>query len=152
MTIYHQGEELGKIREVPVCFSRKHLEVWDQNDEKIYDVTGPCCPINVCGGGVPFKVSCSKSKFIFSSFLTVGNSVLVQPHFALKVFYTIKLKDYNSIDQNLCPTSVNVQKHLKSADCSVQNPAPFAINGTWRTNKYTFFTVRLHKLLLHSRT
>lgn len=56
LTIYHQGEELGKIREVPVCFSRKHLEVWDQNDEKIYDVTGPCCPINVCGGGVPFKI------------------------------------------------------------------------------------------------
>ena len=59
LTVYHQNQELGKVREVPVCCTRKHLEVWDKNEEKIYDITGPCCPIS-CGGDVPFQVCCKK--------------------------------------------------------------------------------------------
>ena len=55
MTIEHQGQLLGSIREVPVCCTRKHLEVWDKNDQKIFDISGPCCPIS-CGGDVPFLV------------------------------------------------------------------------------------------------
>ena len=53
--MYHQGDLLGRIREVPVCCTRKHLEVWDSNEQKLYDITGPCCPIG-CGTDVPFQV------------------------------------------------------------------------------------------------
>ena len=51
----YQGQELGKIREVPICCTRKHLEVWGKNDQKIYDISGPCIPCS-CGGDVPFQV------------------------------------------------------------------------------------------------
>ena len=56
LSVYHQGNLLGRIREVPVCCTRKHLEVWDKNEQKLYDITGPCCPIG-CGTDVPFQVS-----------------------------------------------------------------------------------------------
>ena len=56
LEIYHQNELLGRVREVPICcFSRKHLEVWDKKDQKIFDISGPCCPVS-CGGSVPFPV------------------------------------------------------------------------------------------------
>jgi len=55
LSVYHQGNNLGRIREVPVCCTRKHLEVWDKNEQKLYDITGPCCPIS-CGGDVPFQI------------------------------------------------------------------------------------------------
>lgn len=56
LTVYHQDQELGKIREVPICcWSRKHLEVWDKNEQKIYDISGPICPIS-CGGDVAFPI------------------------------------------------------------------------------------------------
>ena len=32
------------------------MEVWNKNDEKIYDISGPCCPIS-CGGSVPFPIT-----------------------------------------------------------------------------------------------
>ena len=46
---------LGCIREKPVFFKRKHLEVWNKDNEKIYDISGPCCPVS-CGGEIPFQV------------------------------------------------------------------------------------------------
>jgi len=56
LEIYHQNELLGRVREVPICcFSRKHLEVWDKKDQKIFDISGPCCPVS-CGGSVPFPI------------------------------------------------------------------------------------------------
>ena len=55
LEVYHQGQELGKIREVPICCTRKHLEVWGKNDQKIYDISGPCIPCS-CGGDVQFQV------------------------------------------------------------------------------------------------
>jgi len=56
LEVYHQDQLLGCIREAPVCcFSRKHLEVWDKNEQKIYDISGPCCPFS-CGGDVPFPI------------------------------------------------------------------------------------------------
>ena len=53
LEVYHEDKFLGRIRERPVCCSRKHLEVWDYKDEKIYDISGPCCPIS-CGGEVSY--------------------------------------------------------------------------------------------------
>ena len=41
LEIYHQDRLLGKIREVPQCCARKHLEVFDQQDKKIFDISGP---------------------------------------------------------------------------------------------------------------
>jgi len=55
LEIYHQDRLLGKIREVPQCCARKHLEVFDQKDQKIFDISGPCCPIS-CGGDVNFPI------------------------------------------------------------------------------------------------
>ena len=63
--IYHQNELLGRVREVPICcFSRKHLEVWDKKDQKIFDISGPCCPVS-CGGSVPFPVCYNFKKLLW---------------------------------------------------------------------------------------
>ncbi len=67
LSVIHQGQSLGVIREVPVCCTRKHLEVWSKNQEKIYDITGPCCPIG-CGSDVSFPVS--KVQWISSNMLS----------------------------------------------------------------------------------
>ena len=55
LEVYQNDRFLGRVREVPVCCTRKHLEVWNKNEEKIYDISGPCCPFS-CGGSVPFPV------------------------------------------------------------------------------------------------
>ena len=58
LTIHHQGQKLGEVREVPVCCTRKHLEVWNKNEEKLYDISGPCIPF-ACGSDIPFPVDLS---------------------------------------------------------------------------------------------
>ena len=64
MEIYHKDKFIGRIREAPICVwcSRKHLIIFDKNNEKIYDVSGPCCPIS-CGGPVNFQVRKSFDNF-----------------------------------------------------------------------------------------
>jgi len=56
LEVYQNDRFLGRVREVPVCCTRKHLEVWNKNEEKIYDISGPCCPFS-CGGSVPFPIT-----------------------------------------------------------------------------------------------
>ena len=69
LEIYHQNELLGRVREVPICcFSRKHLEVWDKKDQKIFDISGPCCPVS-CGGSVPFPVCYNSKNYFGNTFL-----------------------------------------------------------------------------------
>ena len=46
---------LGCIREKPVFCTGKHLEAWNKDNEKIYDISGPCCPVS-CGGEISFQV------------------------------------------------------------------------------------------------
>ena len=46
---------LGCVREKPVFCTGKHLEVWNKDNEKIYDISGPCCPVS-CGGEISFQV------------------------------------------------------------------------------------------------
>ena len=55
LEVFHKDRFLGRVREVPVCCTRKKFEVFDKNDEKIYDISGPCCPVS-CGGSVDFQV------------------------------------------------------------------------------------------------
>lgn len=56
LTVYHEGQLLGRVQERPNCCSRKHLEIFDKSDSKVYDISGPCCPIG-CGTDVPFQVN-----------------------------------------------------------------------------------------------
>lgn len=59
--IFHQGELIGRVRERPICIGQdRHLEVFNDMDEKLYDINGPCC-YNPCAP-VSFDVS-SKSNF-----------------------------------------------------------------------------------------
>ena len=59
--IFHQGELIGRVREQPICIGQdRHLEVFNDMDEKLYDINGPCC-YNPCAP-VSFDVS-SKSNF-----------------------------------------------------------------------------------------
>ena len=64
ITILHKNEFIGKVLEVPVCCSRKRLEVWDKNGTKLYHVTSRCCPIT-CGPSVHFQVISYDKKRIF---------------------------------------------------------------------------------------
>jgi len=42
--IFHQGELIGRVRERPICIGQdRHLEVFNDMDEKLYDINGPCC-------------------------------------------------------------------------------------------------------------
>ena len=55
--IYHQDQFLGRVRERPICICQdKHLEVFNDSDEKIYDINGPWCYCECLK--VPFDVSC----------------------------------------------------------------------------------------------
>ena len=55
ITIWHQNRFIGKVLEVPVCCSRKKLEVWDKNGTNMYNITSKCCPMS-CGPAVYFPV------------------------------------------------------------------------------------------------
>ena len=85
LEIYHQDRLLGKIREVPQCCARKHLEVFDQKDQKIFDISGPCCPIS-CGGDVNFPV-CT-----FRSSLFLENDL---------VFYRLRIPEEFPLEKSL---------------------------------------------------
>ena len=55
--IFHQDQLLGRVRERPICICQdKHLEVFNDSDEKIYDINGPWCYCECLK--VPFDVSC----------------------------------------------------------------------------------------------
>ena len=55
--MFHQGQFLGRVRERPTCaFTDNHLEVFNDSDEKIYDINGPWCYCECLK--VPFGVSC----------------------------------------------------------------------------------------------
>ena len=46
---------IGKVAERPTFCSGKQLEIWDKNDEMLFNITGPCCPFG-CGSDVQFFV------------------------------------------------------------------------------------------------
>ena len=55
--IFHQDHLLGCVRERPiVLFQKKHLQVFSNTEEKIYDINGPPCRCT-CSDFV-FDVSC----------------------------------------------------------------------------------------------
>ena len=42
--VFHQDQFIGRVRERPICIGQeRHLEVFNDSDEKIYDINGPCC-------------------------------------------------------------------------------------------------------------
>ena len=61
---------LGCIREKPVCCTGKHLEVWNKDNEKIYDISGPCCPTS-CGGEILFQVGNQKLISLVQYLITI---------------------------------------------------------------------------------
>ena len=46
---------IGKVAERPTFCSGKQLEIWDKNNEMLFNITGPCCPFG-CGSDVQFFV------------------------------------------------------------------------------------------------
>ena len=46
---------IGKVAERPTFCSGKQLEIWDNNNEMLFNITGPCCPFG-CGSDVQFFV------------------------------------------------------------------------------------------------
>ncbi len=54
--VYSGSKYLGKVTEQPHGCSAKHLEVWNDNEQNIFDIRGPSCPCS-CGGDVTFQVS-----------------------------------------------------------------------------------------------
>ena len=55
--MFHQDQFIGRVRERPICICQdSHLEVFNDSDEKIYDINGPWCYLECCS--VPFDVSC----------------------------------------------------------------------------------------------
>ena len=59
LEVYYQTSNesklIGCIREKPNFCSRKQLEVWIKDEQKMFDISGPCCPVS-CGGEIPFQV------------------------------------------------------------------------------------------------
>jgi len=55
LMVYSGPNYLGKIVEYPTWWNKK-LEVWNANEEKIFDVKGPCCVIT-CGCDNIFDVN-----------------------------------------------------------------------------------------------
>ena len=48
LDVYHMDTLIGRVRERPNCCGRKNLEIWNKNEEKIFDITGPCMPEFIC--------------------------------------------------------------------------------------------------------
>jgi len=52
--VYGEGDKyLGKAIQYPTCFL-PHLEIWDNNEQKLFDVNGPCC---VCCSDTEYPIS-----------------------------------------------------------------------------------------------
>ena len=46
--VYLQNNFLGRIDQVSTCMStRKQLEIWNKNEQKIFDICGPCLSLGV---------------------------------------------------------------------------------------------------------
>ena len=51
--MYGEGDKyLGKAIQYPTCFL-PHLEIWDDKEQKLFDVNGPCC---VCCSDTEYPV------------------------------------------------------------------------------------------------
>ena len=51
--MYEGSKYLGKAIQYPTCFM-PHIEVWDEKDNKLYDVNGPCL---VCCSDTEYPVN-----------------------------------------------------------------------------------------------
>ena len=64
--VYGEGDKyLGKAIQYPTCFL-PHLEIWDDNEQKLFDVNGPCC---VCCSDTEYPVR--KNEFL-NGFLNIS--------------------------------------------------------------------------------
>ena len=82
--MYEGSRYLGKAIQYPTCFL-PHIEVWDEKDNKLYDVNGPCL---VCCSDTEYPVKNISIKnisvrlvWIIVKHVSLNSSLLLSPSY-----------------------------------------------------------------------
>ena len=82
--MYEGSRYLGKTIQYPTCFL-PHIEVWDEKDNKLYDVNGPCL---VCCSDTEYPVKIIRIEYhpaqmfgIIVKHVSLNTSLLMSPSY-----------------------------------------------------------------------